>query len=250
MARQEKSGISTWQLLHAWLRTPVALLWIIVSTVLYSCAAFVVLPISRKALYGIGHIWCRHLCAVCGVQVRLSGLEQLQSGATYVFVSNHQSHLDIPCLMSALPFHLTFMAKKELFRIPFFGWGISAMGMIAVDRSSARKAKRSFGNAIQRLQTEDIAVVIFPEGTRSMDGNIGEFKRGSFALAVDSGLPVVPVRIQGTFDVLRKKSFLIRPGKVTITLHEPVNTAGYDRAQMADTVRARIVDSTAVHMAD
>jgi 1-acyl-sn-glycerol-3-phosphate acyltransferase len=237
MAGQKKSGLSR---VHSLVRTPVATVWIVFSTVLYSCAAFAVMPFSRRAVYWVALRWCKHLLAVCGARVTLEGREKLDRESRYVFVANHQSHLDIPCLMSVLPYHLTFIAKKELFAIPFFGWGITAMGHIAIDRSSARKARDSFRKAVRRLQNEDISVMIFPEGTRSRDGRVGEFKRGSFALAVDAGLPVVPVTIEGSIEILRKGSFLFSPGTVTITLHDPIEVEGYTRSALSETVRARI----------
>ncbi|MBD3319625.1 MAG: 1-acylglycerol-3-phosphate O-acyltransferase [Chitinivibrionales bacterium] len=219
----------------------------LLSIFLYSIPTMLVSIFSRNTGHCIARAWSRRLLRAGCAEINVAGLESLDTSRRYVFIANHQSHLDIPALMSTLPFNLVFIAKKELFRFPFFGWGISMLGHISIDRSSARKARESFTNAVSRLKKEDIALVIFPEGTRSPDGIVGTFKRGSFALPLEAGLPIVPVTIRGTRNILPKKSYLIHPGKATITVHEPVTVNGasaVDKENAATRVREIIVRNT------
>lgn len=226
------------------LRRLAGLTWVIASTTVYSVSAIALGPLWRGAGRAIGRLWSRQMFAVFGLRVRVHGLDNAERNRNFVFVANHQSHLDIPLLLSILPHRLTFIAKKELFWVPFLGWGMAALGHISIDRSSARKARGSFDRAVQRLRTEGISLVVFPEGTRSTDGAVGAFKRGSFALAIESGLPVVPVAICGTRDALPKKSMLLTPGTVEIRFGAPIDTAGLcaaDKESLAEKVRAAVM---------
>jgi 1-acyl-sn-glycerol-3-phosphate acyltransferase len=219
-------------------------LWAAISCILFSIPVFIVSVFSRPAAQSIGRLWLRLIVAVCGLRLQVAGAQQLDPARRYIFIANHQSHLDIPALFSVLPYRLTFIAKRELFLIPFFGWGIGALGHIAIDRSNARKARESFSRAVLRLQREDISLVLFPEGTRSSDGAVGPFKRGSFALALESGLPIVPVAIDGTRAVLPKKGKRITPGSAGIRIGMPIDAAAEgisDKSELAARVRNAII---------
>lgn len=207
----------------AGLRSCLVILWVALTCVLFSIPVFLVCPFSRSLGGRIGRLWCAHLLWICGGRISVKGTENIDRRKHYVFVANHQSHLDIPTLFAAVPHRLVFIAKKELFYIPFFGWGIAALGHINIDRSNARRARESLTRAVKRLQHENISPVLFPEGTRSADGTVAEFKRGGFTLALESGLDIVPVSIDGTRIVLPKKSWHFGKGTVRILIGKPIN---------------------------
>ncbi|MBD3346375.1 MAG: 1-acylglycerol-3-phosphate O-acyltransferase [Chitinivibrionales bacterium] len=237
---EQNSGVKALRFIHSIL----FIIWAVFSVFTYSIATFIFSGIYLPAARGIARAWCKHLLAFSGAKITIEGIEKLDSNKHYVFVSNHQSHLDIPSLMGYLPCNLVFVAKKELFRIPFFGWGLASLRHISIDRSSARKARESFTRAVALLKKENLDLVIFPEGTRSVDGTIGPFKRGAFALPLEAGLPIVPVTIAGTRNILPKKSYLIHPGNVTVTLHDPVKiegTSSADKEKAAKKVREIII---------
>ncbi|HUI92989.1 MAG TPA: lysophospholipid acyltransferase family protein [Chitinivibrionales bacterium] len=218
--------------------------WAAVSTVAYGTVTLCIAPFSNRLARYIAHRWCIHLMALCGIRVRAVGVEKLDTGGRYVFIANHQSYFDIPVLYAGLPFSLSFIAKKELFFIPFFGWGIAAIGHIWIDRENARAARKSITRAIGKLKRQGISLVLFPEGTRSVSGDVGEFKRGSFTLALEAGVPVVPVTIRGTRDILPKRSGRFRPGTATLVIGDPIPPAQFeelDKTKLSELVRGRII---------
>jgi 1-acyl-sn-glycerol-3-phosphate acyltransferase len=223
--------------------------WAAVSTIAYGTATLCVAPFNNRLARYIAHLWCIHLLFLCGIRVATEGGEKLDRKERYVFIANHQSFFDIPVLYAGLPFHLSFIAKKELFFIPFFGWGIAAIGHIWIDRENARAARNSITRAIAMLKRKNISLVLFPEGTRSITGDVGEFKRGSFTLALEAGVAVVPVSICGTRDVLPKKSTRFRPGTTTLVIGDPISPAELstlDKTKLSELVRERIVAGAAV----
>ncbi|MBD3318154.1 MAG: 1-acylglycerol-3-phosphate O-acyltransferase [Chitinivibrionales bacterium] len=231
-----------------WIRGIIFVVWAVVSTIAYGIVCIAVGLVSRAAARGVGGAWCRHLLAVGGVRLSTEGIKKLDPNGRYVFLSNHGSALDIPVLIVGLPYAVTFMAKKELFRIPFFGWGITVLGHIPVDRSSARKARESIVRAAERIAREAISLILFPEGTRSETGEVGEFKQGSLALAQRAGVPVVPVLLEGTHRVLGKKKALIRPGTVRLIVGDPISAAEAretDKRELADCMRNAIIQMRA-----
>jgi 1-acyl-sn-glycerol-3-phosphate acyltransferase len=226
------------------LHNMVVIVWAFLSTVAYGTAAIVFSVINNRMARYIAHLWCIHLLLLCGVRVRTVGAEKLSGKERYVFIANHQSFFDIPTLYAGLPFSLSFIAKKELFFIPFFGWGIAAIGHIWIDRENARLARKSITRAIGKLQRQRISLVLFPEGTRSISGEVGEFRRGSFTLAIEAGVPVVPISIVGTRNVLPKKSFFFRAGTTTVVVGDPIpacDCAKLDKNELSAIVRERIV---------
>jgi 1-acyl-sn-glycerol-3-phosphate acyltransferase len=180
--------------------------------------------------------------ALCGVRLQVTGREKLRSGERYLFFSNHQSALDIPVFYAALDRPLCFIAKKELFLIPFFGWGISVMGHVRIDRGSARKARLSLTRAVARLKRLHFSLILFPEGTRSVDGRLREFKQGSFALALEAGVWVVPVAIRKANERLRKKSLIVNCGPVLLDIGDPIDPAGMNKGQLSALVRDKIAE--------
>jgi 1-acyl-sn-glycerol-3-phosphate acyltransferase len=175
-----------------------------------------------KHVYGIGRLWARLILTLGGVAIRVHGLDRLDTGQPYLFVVNHQSNVDIPVLLQSFPgFQLRWIAKKELLRVPFFGWAMWAAKHIAVDRADSAGALGSLKIAARRM-ANGISVVVFPEGTRSIDGRLLPFKRGGFLLAAKTSAPVVPVTIRGTQKLLPKGAWRLRPGIVDVHVSDPI----------------------------
>jgi 1-acyl-sn-glycerol-3-phosphate acyltransferase len=182
--------------------------------------------------------WSRLILRTTGVTVEPSGLERLDPNGTYVFVANHQSIYDIPVLFWSLPQQLRIMAKESLGRFPFIGWHLRRTGHMLVDRRRPDRA-RIFGWASQ-LTENHLSLFVFPEGTRSRDGRVAPFKTGSFYLALEAGLTVVPLSIVGSRHVMFKGRLATYPGQVRLIVHEPIDTTGLtgtDRRAFAQRVR-------------
>ena len=182
-------------------------------------------------------VWAWLILRTSGVDVAVSGLERLDRSRSYVFAANHQSIYDIPIVFTALPFQLRIVAKQSLGRIPFMGWHLHLAGHLLVDRS---RPGAGVVKKMARLVGEHHSLIVFPEGTRSADGVIQRFKGGSFALAVEAGLPVVPITIVGSRHIMTKGQLTVRSGKVNVTIHDPMETANVARdgvREMADRVR-------------
>lgn len=205
------------------IRVPIFLLWVISSTIVYSIICILMCLVASSVSRYIGRLWTIHLLRMGGVKVVVDGLEKLDPSKRYVFISNHQSALDIPVIIAGLKHYVSFIAKKELFMIPFFGWGISALGHIRIDRSNPRKARSSLDKAVMRLKKLNTSLILFPEGARSTDGQLGEFKQGSFALALMAGVQVVPLTIKDAMLRLPKKSWRINPGTIYLQIGDPID---------------------------
>ena len=201
------------------------------------------LPRGGRMFFFWGRHWGRLVLLTSGVRWEAEHLAALDRRTTYVFLSNHQSLYDIPLLLSTLPFPARFMAKRELFAIPIFGWALRTGGFIPVDRGAGKGARESFRAATARLEHGG-SVLLFPEETRSLDGRLLPFKRGGFLLAQMAGAPVVPVGIQGTLGVRRKDSFRIHPGRARVRYGAPIEAARgrRDAAGLVSRVRAAIAE--------
>jgi 1-acyl-sn-glycerol-3-phosphate acyltransferase len=171
--------------------------------------------------------WSGLILKTTGVRLEVRGLDRLVPGRTYVFVSNHQSIYDIPILFWSLPYQLRIIAKQSLGRFPFLGWHLRRTGHMLVDRR--RPARAIFGWA-SRLMSHGLSLFVFPEGTRSRNGRVAPFKGGSFFLALEAGLPVVPLSVIGSRHVMRKGRLAAYPGRVTLVIHDPIDTTGLDRS--------------------
>lgn len=170
--------------------------------------------------------WAWLVLKTTGVRVTVRGMEHLDPRRSYVFASNHQSIYDIPIVFTSLPVQLRIIAKDSLGAFPFLGWHLRRTGHLLVDR---RNPGAGILKKMSRLIGGARSLIVFPEGTRSVDGSVGRFKGGSFLLAIDHGLPVVPVSIARSRFVMLKGRLMTCPGDVTITVHEPMPTAGITR---------------------
>ena len=172
--------------------------------------------------HGCARAWSWLILATTGVDVTVTGLERIVPGKTYVFVANHQSIYDIPCLFWSIPFQLRIIAKESLGSFPMLGPHLKRTGHMLVDR---RKPDRSgiFGWA-SRLTSNGLSLIIFPEGTRSRTGMMAKFKGGGIMLAMQAGLPIVPISVIGSRHVMKKGELTTRPGHVRLIVHEPIAT--------------------------
>ena len=170
--------------------------------------------------------WAWLIVKTTGVRIHVEGLEHLEAGRSYVFAANHQSIYDIPILFTSIPAQLRIVAKESLGRIPFMGWHLHRAGHLLVDR---RNPGPGIVAKMKRLIGESSSLIVFPEGTRSVDGAVGRFKKGPFLVAIDARLPVVPVSIAGSRHVMKKGQLTVCPGEVRLTVHEPLPTSNVDR---------------------
>jgi 1-acyl-sn-glycerol-3-phosphate acyltransferase len=191
-------------------------------------------------------IWCRLIARTAGARVRVYGAENIRPDVSYVFLSTHQSYMDIPAMLGYLPAQLRIAAKKVLFRIPFMGWHLTRAGHIPIDRSSTEEAVASMKRAADYLH-DGICAFIFPEGTRSRDGRLQSFKKGGFKLAIQAGAPIIPVTILGSRQLLPPDSIIFRPGSIEMYVDPPLPTAGLTDADLNALMRT-VYDAMARHI--
>ena len=225
-------------------RAFLATVFIAVATIIGSLVALVLRLIDRTGdlVVDLARLWSRAILAVAGVKVKVEWQGRLQPGQAYVFMANHTSTVDIWTLLVALPLRVRMIAKKQLLRIPLFGWAMWAGRFIFIDRANAVAARRSIDEAEGRIRGGH-SVLLFPEGTRSRDGRLGPFKKGGFHLAIDAGVPVVPVVLIGAGEAMPRGSLFMRAGVVRVLVGQPVPTAGLseaDRHRLLEDVRGRI----------
>lgn len=219
---------------------------LIAVTVCYAIAVIIVmLLLGKRVFFPFARSWSRMLLLICGIRVQSSGFDVLPRGVARVYVSNHQSLFDIPVLLATLPDDAAIMYKRELEKIPVFGWSLRWSPFIAVTRDDPRNAMASIEEAADSIKKGG-SVIIFPEGTRSEDGALGTFKRGAIALAVRAGRPIVPLAIIGTNAILPKKSLRFNSGTVRLLAAEPVSVPEvHDRTSekaLLLTIRSTIED--------
>ena len=177
-----------------------------------------------KLMSWIAINWSKTILKIGKIKFNINGLKNIDLRKNYFFVPNHESALDIPLVFASIPMHVVSVAKIELSRIPFFGWSMIAGGHFFVDRSNHKKAMRSIEKARISMNKNPRSVFLFPEGTRSLDGKVGRFKKGGLKLAIDLGVPIVPVGIVGTnqFQSNLKKGLNI--GNIELNIGKPIQT--------------------------
>jgi 1-acyl-sn-glycerol-3-phosphate acyltransferase len=226
------------------MRRFLSLLTLVFTTILLSIVAVVLYPFDSKGekVNKIGRLWAIIHLKVCGIKVSVEGLENITE-PPYIFMCNHQSALDIFALLSSLCVSFKWVAKKELFTVPFLGWALKIGKNISLDRENPREALKAMNEAAHKIR-EGMNVIIFPEGTWSQDGNLLPFKKGGFSLALRTGVPIVPVGIEGTGKLQPEGCFVPREkGLMHITIGEPVYTKkeGHPtKTQLMLEVRSRI----------
>jgi len=172
---------------------------------------------SGRTSHYFARYWSRFIFWGVGIRVKVEGVENIPKDEAVIFASNHQSTLDIPAMFGYLPVQFRIMAKQILFMVPFLGWHLYLSGNIPIDRKNIKKAFSSVFRSSARIR-RGVSLFVFAEGTRSRDGKLQRFKRGSFTLAKKLNVPVVPVAIQGTFDLMPAGSVLARPGEILIRI--------------------------------
>lgn len=191
----------------------------------------------------IARFWARTLLRSAGIRDRVTGREKLDLAQPYVFASNHLSYMDTPTILANVPSQFRFMAKSELFEIPFLGNHLRLAGHIPVPRQDPRAALKTLTVAAQSIAERRISLLVFPEGGRSLTGELQPFKEGAAYIAIKAQVPVVPVAIRGTHEVLPMHGKIPRPGPVTLAIGDPIPTAGLtlkERDRLTAEVRERI----------
>ncbi len=217
------------------IRTAFILVWVVLTTAFFGVIAIIVSFFTRTGnpVHIIARIWAQSILMVSRVHVSVKGLSNIEPGKSYIYMANHQSNFDIPVLLGYLPVQFRWLAKAELFKIPVFGRAMLGAGYVKIDRFNQESAFESI-NEVARKMKDGVSVMIFPEGTRSKDGSIRPFKKGGFVMAVDFGVPIVPVVIRGTWPIMAKSSLRINRGEVEMALAKPIDTIGYSRETKED----------------
>ncbi len=187
-------------------------------------------------------LWAPGLLFGAGARLQVEGLERVDFTQPQVFVANHQSIIDICALFRALPVPVRFVIKQELAGVPFIGWYARAMGMLFIERGHAREAAERL-HGIVSIVRAGASLCAFPEGTRSRDGSVGPFKGGAFQVALQAGVPVVPIAIAGSGKVLPASGFKVRPGTIRVRIGDPIATTGLhagDRHALAKRAHAAV----------
>jgi 1-acyl-sn-glycerol-3-phosphate acyltransferase len=199
---------------------------------------------SVEALYWAGVKGLMFIVRLLGMRTRVEGLENIPPG-TCIFAANHTSNADGPAIVGAIPRRIAILAKKSLFAFPVIGVAFKQAHFVPLDRSKPERAKASIELAAEYVR-QGTSFLIFPEGTRSGDGRLRQFKGGALLLAIEGGVPVVPVACIGAHRIIPKKSLSIRPGEVTVRFCPPIDAATYraaERAKLAERVRAAIAEA-------
>jgi 1-acyl-sn-glycerol-3-phosphate acyltransferase len=225
------------------LRGVLTLLTFVVATTVLGLTAIVAGLVTGRTtvVFRLGRVWAKAHLKVMGIAPVYSGLEHAAGTSPRIFLANHLSTLDIWVLAPVLPITTRFVSKRTIFWIPVLGQAMAVAGFIPIDRKDRASAIRSLSRASDTIR-RGASVILFPEGTRSRDGRLARFKRGSFHLALEAGVPVVPVSISGTYDVVRPRSIVVHPGRVTVTFGAPIDVARYagDPDGLLATVREAI----------
>ncbi|MDY7035267.1 MAG: lysophospholipid acyltransferase family protein [Thermodesulfobacteriota bacterium] len=201
---------------------------------------------GRVIHYYVAAPWARMILRVCGVKVAVTGWQNVDSRRPHIYMANHQSYFDILALLAYLPVDFKFILKQELMKIPLFGLAMKRAGYIAINREDPRKAVRGINEASKRIKN-GTSVLIFPEGTRSVDGRLQSFKRGGFYLALKSGCDLLPVTIINSHNIVPKGSLRVNRGVITMAIGKPISVKTYtkkDTDQLMNRVREAIINQT------
>ena len=219
--------------------------FIALSTIVFGSISFFVsfFDSTGNVQISLARVWARTILFVSGVRVTAEGLAKIDLAKPYLIVSNHASYMDTPVILTYIPLRFRFMAKEELFKIPFLGSHLLRAGHIPVPRQDPRAAVRTMATAAGNIRDKGISLLIFPEGGRTHDGQLQPFKEGAAYIAIKAGAPIVPVGISGTRAVIPIGSGIVRPGRVRLRVGDPIPTEGLslkDRRKLTEQLRAQI----------
>ncbi len=205
------------------------LIFLVPVTLFFSIWALITIPFDKSGRYFRMSplLWSRVIFWMFGMKVSVLGYENLDSSKPYVFVSNHASMFDIPTVFVAIKGNVNIVFKEELTYVPIWGWALRFGQFIMIDRSNPRKALASIERAAKSIRIGN-SVILFPEGTRTLDGKLQAFKRGAFSLAVKAGVPVVPITINGTFGIMPKGSFNVVSSNISVVIDKPIRVLNID----------------------
>jgi len=232
------------KIIFRFLFTIYAMAGIIIATAIVGSSVIVYSFFDKSGFCHImANTWGKILLKIVRIKVKVIGSDRFDPEKTYIFMGNHQSHFDIPVIMSNLDIQYRWLAKAELFKIPIFGKAMEKVGYVKIDRFNKEAAFSSI-DSLQNILNNNISVVIFPEGTRSKSDTIMPFKKGGFVLAMNSRIPVVPVAIYGTMSILPKNHFFINSGRVVIEFMKPIDTKQFNnKEELMDVVRQQITET-------
>lgn len=234
--------MKTDKLMAAWALTTTA-----IYTVMLGIPVIVISFFSKtgRIPYKLARLWSWLVVKTNRVNIRIEGREKLQRDSSYIFMSNHASNLDPPVIAYTLEHTLRFVAKKSLTKIPVFGTAIRLARMIVIDRDDAQGAREAINSAVKEL-SGGISAFFFAEGTRSLDGRLQKFKKGGVMLALKAKLPIVPITIIGSYELLPKNAIRVKPGVVRVIISDPIDTKDYtedDRDVLLERVRSVISET-------
>lgn len=186
-------------------------------------------------------LWSRAFLTVAPVRWVVTGTENVEPGSQYFFLANHLSNFDIPLLFRAIPTPIRFLAKKELYKIPVFAQALNVAGIVKIDRGAGASSYAAINEGVAKAKENGYSLIVFPEGTRSRDGDLHPFKKGAFRMAISTGLPVIPVTVNGTWEVWPPGSKVFYRGDASVVIHEPIATADLTVKDI-DVLRSRVYD--------
>lgn len=220
---------------------------IVIHTTICSILALIFAFIERRFIvyFWISKLFSGGILLITGIRLKVEGLENIDPNATYVFVSNHASQFDITALQYGVPNRLAMIYKKELSKIPLFGWQLAAGPYVSIDRKNTESALKSIQKAKQVMKEKNVSILVFAEGTRSPDGQVQEFKRGAFRLASSVGYPIVPITIIGSSKIMPKGKLKFNKGEIIMRIDKPIPTqelkSRQDEISMMKTIRDIII---------
>jgi 1-acyl-sn-glycerol-3-phosphate acyltransferase len=207
------------------------------------CVIFSLFSNAENNIHKVANLWAKILLLICNTKVEIIGKENILRGKPQIFMANHQSDFDILIVLAHIPGQFRWLVKKELFHIPIFGAAMKSAGYIEIDRNNRERAMQSLDQAALRIR-EGKSIMAFPEGTRSRLGEIKPFKQGTFYLAIKSGVPIVPISIIGSGEIMPKRSLKIKLGKIKLIIGTPVDVKNFtleNRQELITIVRNTII---------
>jgi 1-acyl-sn-glycerol-3-phosphate acyltransferase len=193
----------------------------------------------RRAGEFFVQLWSRVFLWVPPMTYSVTGTEHIEPRTQYFFLANHLSNFDIPLLFRAIPTPIRYLAKAELYRIPVFAQALKVAGIVKIDRGAGASSYAAINEGVARAKANGYSLIVFPEGTRSRDGELHPFKKGAFRMAISTGLPVVPVTVNGTWEVWPPGSKLFYRGHADVVIHEPIPTSHLSVKDI-DTLRTQV----------